>query len=488
MARQRKAYMVDIDGVVCVKPDVMLLGENKIISLAEPGDATFGVTGVNMIEERFEREYDGELVQIKAQGMLPIEMTPEHPLLVVTSKTSRSKVFFDRPIWKRAADVKVKFALRDGDYLLLPRIKGNIEIDRIDLREFVTPHGADICKAQSLPLSLPLNDKTAWLLGLYVAEGCVIRDSSRNNSLAKNQFSLGRTELPLVERLEQTISDLGYTPLVRSQGSVTMVQLQSRVLAKAISHYCGVGACNKTVPEVILLHKNISLLGSFLEGYLNGDGSSIPNGFAAITVSRVLALQLQLLCARLGIPLCISMKQTDEFGYIQGRRVSLHNKYRMQSIVTSGPRRKMKIFPDYILCPVRKVERVSYAGKVYNVRTTDNTYLACNAVVHNCEHVPNEFPEKMKTASEISGAREWVNSRYEKGNYICFFTARLEEHRKITEKWLDSHGFKYHQIIFGKPRGGNYHYIDRTHVQATTFRGKFSPMVSETHGIEVFED
>jgi len=105
-----------------------------------------------------------------------------------------------------------------------------------------------------------------------------------------------------------------------------------------------------------------------------------------------------------------------------------------------------------------------------------------------CEHVPNEFPEKMKTASEISGAREWVNSRYEKGNYICFFTARLEEHRKITEKWLDSHGFKYHQIIFGKPRGGNYHYIDRTHVQATTFRGKFSPMVSETHGIEVFED
>ncbi len=105
-----------------------------------------------------------------------------------------------------------------------------------------------------------------------------------------------------------------------------------------------------------------------------------------------------------------------------------------------------------------------------------------------CEHVPNEFPEKMKAALKLEGAREWVNSKYDEGNYVCFFTARLEEHRNITEKWLDSNGFKYHQIIFGKPRGGNYHYIDKAHVQATTFKGRFSPMVSVIHGIEVFED
>ena len=105
-----------------------------------------------------------------------------------------------------------------------------------------------------------------------------------------------------------------------------------------------------------------------------------------------------------------------------------------------------------------------------------------------CEHVPNEYPEKMKTAAEIPDAREWINSRYDEGNYVCFFTARLGEHRKVTEKWLRDHGFKFHRIVFGKPRGGNYHYIDKSHVQATTFKGKFSPMVARTHGIEVFED
>src|SRR5271157_3363472 len=72
-----------------------------------------------------------------------------------------------------------------------------------------------------------------------------------------------------------------------------------------------------------------------------------------------------------------------------------------------------------------------------------------------CDHVDNEFSEKMKTVEEIAGAKDWINSKFDEGNYICFFTARLESHRAITEKWLRDHGFKYHKVIFGKPRGGN---------------------------------
>jgi hypothetical protein len=104
-----------------------------------------------------------------------------------------------------------------------------------------------------------------------------------------------------------------------------------------------------------------------------------------------------------------------------------------------------------------------------------------------CEHVDNERPDQMATAEEVRGAKEWINAQYDEGNYICFFTARLEGHRKITEEWLSSHGFKYHKIIFEKPRGGNYHYIDDKRVQATTFNGKFSPMIKKSVGIEVFE-
>lgn len=70
--------------------------------------------------------------------------------------------------------------------------------------------------------------------------------------------------------------------------------------------------------------------------------------------------------------------------------------------------------------------------------------------------------------------------------YRDFFTSRTEVHREITEEWLDRYGFKYHGILFGKPRGGNYHWIDNHIVKATRFEGKFTDLVTEMKEIEVF--
>jgi hypothetical protein len=34
---------------------------------------------------------------------------------------------------------------------------------------------------------------------------------------------------------------------------------------------------------------------------------------------------------------------------------------------------------------------------------------------------------------------------------------------------LNKNGFKYHGIIFGKPRGGNYHWIDNHIIKAISY-------------------
>jgi hypothetical protein len=39
----------------------------------------------------------------------------------------------------------------------------------------------------------------------------------------------------------------------------------------------------------------------------------------------------------------------------------------------------------------------------------------------------------------------------------------------------------------GKPRGGNYHWIDNHIVRATRFDGKFTDLVEVTANIQVFE-
>lgn len=103
-----------------------------------------------------------------------------------------------------------------------------------------------------------------------------------------------------------------------------------------------------------------------------------------------------------------------------------------------------------------------------------------------CDDVPNEEPERMSTVLPYPDALRILNKWYDENHTITFFTSRTEEHREITEEWLQRHGFKYHGLLMDKPRGGNYHWIDNHIVKATRFKGKFTDLVVQTHEIEVF--
>ena len=104
-----------------------------------------------------------------------------------------------------------------------------------------------------------------------------------------------------------------------------------------------------------------------------------------------------------------------------------------------------------------------------------------------CDDIPNEEPERMLTAAVYPEALVTLNKWYDEGHIITFFTSRTEEHRAFTEQWLAEHGFKYHGIVMGKPRGGNYHWIDNHMVRATQYKGKFTDLVEQQVTIQVFE-
>ena len=104
------------------------------------------------------------------------------------------------------------------------------------------------------------------------------------------------------------------------------------------------------------------------------------------------------------------------------------------------------------------------------------------------DDIPNEEPERMDTCLPFPDALETINKWYDEGHIICFFTSRTEEHREVTERWLTKHGFKYHSILMGKPRGGNYHWIDNHLVKATRYNGKFTDLVDKEVVIQVFKD
>ena len=105
-----------------------------------------------------------------------------------------------------------------------------------------------------------------------------------------------------------------------------------------------------------------------------------------------------------------------------------------------------------------------------------------------CDDIPNEEPERMATAALYPDALTVINQWYEQGHIITFFTSRTEDHRVVTTEWLDKHGFKYHGLLMGKPRGGNYHWIDNHMVRATRYKGNFTQLIEKMVSIEVFED
>ena len=104
-----------------------------------------------------------------------------------------------------------------------------------------------------------------------------------------------------------------------------------------------------------------------------------------------------------------------------------------------------------------------------------------------CDDIPNEEAERMATAKLYLDALETLNSWYNQGHYITFFTSRLEDHREVTENWLKQNGFMYHGLLMGKPRGGNYHWVDNHIVRATRFDGKFTDLIDKEVTIQVFK-
>jgi hypothetical protein len=43
-------------------------------------------------------------------------------------------------------------------------------------------------------------------------------------------------------------------------------------------------------------------------------------------------------------------------------------------------------------------------------------------------------------------------------------------------------------MVMGKPRGGNYHWIDNHLVKATRYNGKFTDLIEKDVTIQVFDD
>ncbi len=428
----------------CVTPDTVLLGDNKPISQVQANDYVFTQTGHNQVKDSFSRQYDGDILTVKACGMLPFQITPEHPVLISTSESTDRIIGMSSTYWKEAGNLIAKEKDDDGDYLVIPKLKGNTDTKLISLGKYIADRNISMASRKNVPLEFPLNEDTAWLLGLYVAEG-----NASDNAVV---FNLGAKEVKLQNEVIRIGKDLGYSPCIsHSSQSAVKVSIKSRLLTRAFPEWCGHLAPNKKIPDFILMHKNDAIPKKFLEGYLIGDGNKRDGMQFARSVSKLLMIQLQLLYTRFGKFAVLQLSQKGGVSKILGRTVHTHDMYTM--CVRENGATQARQTPEYIYVPIREITRKAYSGVVCNIETADNTYLINNAVVHNCrifspifEGLEKDFSKKVKFAKlnvdenpDISGEYNIMSIPttllFEKGNVKAMSVGAVP--KEDFKKWLE---------------------------------------------------
>lgn len=409
----------------CVKGETIIPGMYKRMDKMQVGDWCYAKSGKRTkVTKTFENEYNGEMVKIKSRLLHPIEVTAEHPVLVVPFKIrttytpvsvklkpgqSRYSIekAFGEPQWIPASEVS------RGHMLVVPKIKGHSNTKKLSIKPYIERIKNPIWKGQLahravLKDYLKLDEEMAWAMGLYVAEGSAVSPSSFCYSLGNHE-----KDRKIIGRLVNVFAAIGYSPNVHvgkpgntDENSIKVI-ICSTILRKAFAEWFGRGAKNKRIPAWLMEHTNTDIVKAFLRGFHAGDGNTFITkaGGGSVqlgTSSKVLALQLQMLLGRL-TTLASSFEITQRNRVLKGRVLPRNPFYPVTSrhpdILTLFDAKFTKRHPrtnaydqgDYWLVRVGSVEKYHYTGKVYNIETKEHNYLVSNAVVHNCDYAINQI-------------------------------------------------------------------------------------------------
>ena len=372
--------------VVCFLPGQIILGDNKPIEEYRVGDYVFGDVGqLNKVTDIHARDYDDEVITVKARYLLPVTTTKDHKLLV--HKIKRNDNSYAKKIGKRKTNVEWRY-----EHIIETPANGVEDIicsqDKYNKYCFRIPIISGEYEDTDI-LGVELSPDNLWLMGLYIAEGCRHGTGSC--------LSLGEHEYDIVKRARKIAECNGWFTSQRTLNGSTRVYIGSG--SHKFFKMFGCGAENKNIPEKIFLHSDNDKLIHLLKGYYDGDGSLNKKigKLSAKTTSIILAEQLQLVNTRLGHPATIS--ETIPNPHIlksDGHLISGNKQYVVEQInpyvirkigykCHDKPVRRFAYkIDDSFYVPITKITKKHYNGKVYNISTDDGKVMISGSIQRQC--------------------------------------------------------------------------------------------------------
>ena len=241
----------------------------------------------------------------------------------------------------------------------------------------------------SIPTHIKVDEEFGYLLGLYIAEG--------HTSTENVGFSFNITENEYIDfvydYLNKTLQ-LKTIKTVHKECNSTQVITYSSTLGKLFTKFCGKGACNKFINNIIYnFHPNVIKM--IIKGWIDGDGhinySEVGNPRIIVTTcSKQLAEDMQTLMKVIGINSFIR-KHDNSRGFGEKNNIIYEVKISSDSnsLLDTDNKTFIRggIFYHTNWIGIKSINLFDYKGFVYDLSVDSEHHLytlPSGIITHNC--------------------------------------------------------------------------------------------------------
>lgn len=352
----RGAVDVVVGGSPCFTAGTLVLCEGgfKPIEEVEVGDLVVTHKG------RLRRVLDtgsriADVGILKACGVMPIECTPTHPVLV-SRRTKRSKAD-ENGSW---------FSFKSEEFVPAKDSMGLCACMVVDTN----------CQTPEFPKMYGLdNVEIAELIGWYLGDGSIAGKGRKNPTLRTLELSISPTKL--VDFVAQFKQKLNYR-VERIDDTRCRVLIHCTEFCNFLERHFGRGAANKNIPAWALALPD-SEREAIVRGYMATDGHSDSRGVSsAESASKALSIGIQLL-SRIG---SVCKPAERDLAVIDGVEYHAKPTYKVTLGKDGG---RCQIDNGYAKRLIKSFTPLGTAT-VYNLEVEDdNSYTADGIAVHNCQ-------------------------------------------------------------------------------------------------------
>lgn len=329
-----------------------------------------------------------------------LKATPDHLVLTVQGNSR---------VWKEVSE------LAPGDIVLRPNPVVKSTKKKFDLVDFyeqcitedepketrIMPakkgHVRAKCSKLNIPRYITLDDRLAWLVGLYAAEGSM---DYENGKPSRVTFNIGSHRIDHAVLAKQYLESIFRIKVhlysVKSKPNVTFVRIQNVLVAGLFSYLVPGNVYDKSVNDLFFSSsKSVRL--AVIRGWLDGDGYLSPSGDAQGTsVSYDLISDIVDLCTSCKINITRYRKHLECEGHKEAFTIHTDSlPIWGDGSITPSTKGKLGVIPklkgdicylkDGTTAIVSKVTEEDFDDEVFClVVENDHSFIADGFASHNC--------------------------------------------------------------------------------------------------------